>query len=122
MIAPRLFVCSGAKIASGDPVAAGRERIDLDSIGYKPNVNIRFENVAKVFRQNLSQRLVDLLEIAACVYAADCSTRRGRDWTDEKSTEAWGRDFSFVIAVREPDFWSSAEISPLIRGVEFGNN
>ena len=58
MIEPRLFVCSGAKIASGDPVAAGRKRIDLDSIGNKANVNIRIENIAKVVQGKLSPRLI----------------------------------------------------------------
>ena len=35
MIAARLFACSGAKIAAADPVAAGRLRIELDSVGNK---------------------------------------------------------------------------------------
>jgi hypothetical protein len=114
MIEPRLFVCSGAKIASGDPVAAGRKRIDLDSIGNKANVNIHIENISKVVQGKLSPRLIDLLEIAAYVYAADCATRRGSQWTDDDSTEPWGRDFAFVIPVREPDFWNSKEINPLL--------
>jgi len=117
VIAPRLFVCSGAKIAPSDSVAAGREQITLDSIGYKANVHIRFENVAKVFHRHFSTRVVDLLEIAAYVYSADCSTNRGTEWTDEKSTEPWGRDFAFVIPVREPSFWNSAEISSLLTDV-----
>ncbi len=117
MIEPRLIVCSGAKIAPGDPVAEGRQRIDLDSIGKDPDVHIRFENVAKVLQRQLSPRLKDLLEIASYVYAADCATRRGTQWTDEKSTEAWGRDFTFVIAVREPDFWRTAAISSLLTEV-----
>jgi hypothetical protein len=117
MIDPRLFVCSGAKIAPGDPVASGRKRIDLDSIGSDPNVHIRFENVAEIFQQHLSPRLKDFLEIAAYVYSADCSTQRGKKWTDGDSTEPWGRDFSFVIGVREPDFWSSNAISSLLTEV-----
>ncbi len=111
MIQPRLIVCSGAEIASGDPVAAGRKRIELDSIGKDPNVHIRIENVARVLQRQLTPRLTDLLEIAAYVYAADCSTKRGKQWTDEYSAEPWGRDFAFVIPVREPDFWGSAEVS-----------
>jgi len=117
MIAPRLFLCSGAKIAPRDPIAAGRQQVELESIGRGANVNIRFENVARVFNQNLSPRLVDLLEVGSYVYSADCSTRRGEQWTDEKSTEPWGRDFAFVIPVREPDFWSSSEISSLLAEV-----
>lgn len=111
MIVPRLFLCSGAQIARNDPLAAERKQIVLDSIGADPNVNIRFENVAKIFQRHLSRRLTDLLEIAAYVYAADCSTRRGTQWTDEDSTEPWARDFAFMIAVREPAFWGSPEIS-----------
>jgi hypothetical protein len=117
VIAPRLFACSGAKIAAADPVAAGRLCVELDSIGNKPNVHIRFENVARVFRQNLSPRLIDFLEIVSYVFTADCATSRGKKWTDDYSTEPWGRDFAFVIPVREPDFWDAAKIKGLIEEV-----
>ena len=111
MIEPRLFLCSGAHISLDNPVSLGRKQIELDSDGSHPNVNIRFENLARVFQRNLSPRLTDLLEIAAYVYAADCSTQRGKQWTDGDSTEPWSRDFAFVIAVREPEFWGSVEVS-----------
>ena len=81
------------------------------------NVNIRFENVARIFHQHLSARLVDLLEIASYVYSADCATSRGKGWTDDERTEPWGRDFAFVIPVREPGFWNSAGISSLMTEV-----
>jgi hypothetical protein len=107
MIDPRLFLCSGATVRDDDAIREGRRIIELDSIGSQANVNIRFENVAKVLQHHLSPRLMDLLEIAAYVYTADCSTQRGSQWTDEDSTEPWGRDFSFVIPVRDPEFWDS---------------
>ncbi len=107
MIEPRLFLCSGATVRNDDAIREGRRIIELDSIGSQPNVNIRFENVAKVLQHHLSPRLMDLLEIAAYVYTADCSTQRGSQWTDEDSTEPWGRDFSFAIPVRDPEFWDS---------------
>ena len=87
MIRPRLFLCSGAKIAKDDPLAVGRQSVELDSIGRGSNVNIRFENVAKVFGRQLTPRLVDLLEIASYIFSADCATRRGTAWTDNHSTE-----------------------------------
>lgn len=111
---PRLFLCSGAKVAANDPIAAGRTPVHLDAVGRKSNVNIRFENVANIFRQNLSPRLIDFLEIASYVYSADCATSRGKKWADDDSTEPWSRDFSFVIPVREPEFWARAEIQCLI--------
>ncbi len=117
MIQPRLFVCSGAEVAASDPVAQGRHRIELDSVGPQPNVHISFENVARVFRRDLSPRLIDFLEIASYVFSADCATRRGTQWTDDDSTEPWGRDFAFVIPVRQPDFWEAAKIKDLVRDV-----
>jgi 7-cyano-7-deazaguanine synthase in queuosine biosynthesis len=95
-------------------VAEGRRRVELDSIGSKHNVNIRFENVAKIFGRHLSPRLVDLLEIASYVFSADCAVRRGTQWTDEDSTEPWSRDFAFVIPVRDLAFWGSDDIVSLI--------
>jgi len=86
-------------------------------VGSKPNVHIRFENVAKVFRQNLSPRLIDFLEIASYVYSADCATPRGKKWTDDDSTEPWSRDFSFVVSVRDLEFWARAEIQYLIEEI-----
>src|SRR5579863_6408080 len=114
MIEPRLFVCSGAKVAANCAIAKGRRRIELDAVGNTANVNIRFENVAEVFKKHLSPRLIDLLEIASYVFSADCATSRGRKWSDDDSTEPWGRDLSFVIPVRQPDFWGTKEITSQI--------
>lgn len=117
MIEPRLFLCSGAKLAKKHPVATGRRPVELDSIGDKANVNIRIENVANVFGQHLSPRLVDLLEIASYVFSADCATPRGIAWADESSTEPWSRDLAFVIPVRDLSFWNSKQIKSLLEEV-----
>ena len=115
MISPRLFVCSGAKIDAGSTVAKGRQRIALDSIGPHPNVNIRFQNVTRALHRHLPDRLVDFLEVASYVFTADCATERGEQWTDDDSKEAWGRDFAFVIPVRDPAFWTKPEITCLVK-------
>lgn len=111
MSKPRLFLCSGA-----DEVGTPDDRhvVNLDSLGPKPNVNIRLENVTRAFAKDLSPRLVDLLEIAAYVYAADSATRRDGVWTDDDSTEPWSRDLGFVIPVREPDFWNQKAVQDLL--------
>jgi hypothetical protein len=80
-------------------------------------VHISFENVAKVFQQDLSPRFIDFLEIAAYVFSADCATPRGTDWIDNNSTEPWTRDLAFVIPVRQPDFWESPEVKGLLEEV-----
>jgi hypothetical protein len=113
----RLFVCSGAKVTTSDPLAKGRYRVELDSIGPKSNVHISFENVAKVFQQDVSPRLIDFLEIAAYVFSADCSTARGTEWADNNSTEPWTRDLAFVIPVRHPEFWEAPQIKGLLEEV-----
>jgi hypothetical protein len=48
------------------------------------------------------------------VYSADCATPRGTKWTDDDSTEPWSRNLSFVIPVRDVEFWARAEIQSLI--------
>jgi hypothetical protein len=101
-------------MAANDPMATGKKLVHLDAVGRKANVHIRFENVAKVFRL---PRLIDFLEIASYVYSADCATPRGTKWIDDDSTEPWRRDFSFVISVREPEFWGRAEIQCLMEEI-----
>jgi hypothetical protein len=58
--------------------------------------------------------LVDLLEIAAYVFSADCSTPRGTQWSEGDTKEPWSRDFAFVIPVRNLAFWNSPKITTLI--------
>jgi len=111
MSKPRLFLCSGA---DGIGTPDDRHVVKLDSVGSKPNVNIRLENVTRAFAKDLSPRLVDLLEIAAYVYAADSATRRDGVWADDDSTEPWSRDLGFVIPVREPDFWNQKTVQDLL--------
>ncbi len=99
-----------------DPAWTGRHQIELDAIGDKHNVNIRFEDVARKFQRNISPRLMDFLEIASYVFTADCSTLRG-EWTDAQGDEPWGRDIGFLIAVREPEFWETPRVKRLMQDV-----
>src|SRR5207237_10513860 len=47
----------------------------------------------------------------------DCATPRGDKWTDNDTTEPWSRDFSFVVPVRDLDFWAREEIQCLIEEI-----
>ncbi len=107
---PRLVLCGGAPRTHGDD-ASGRRELVLDTRGTSPNVNVKLEDVARVLVTDLTPRLIDLLEIAAYVYAADASVTRDGAWEDEGSTEPWSRDFRFIVAVRDPEFWSQ----PVVR-------
>lgn len=110
MIDPRLFLCSGVHLPAGDVLFTDRTVVELDSLGDKANVNIRLENVTDFFKKHLPKRLIDVLEIAAYVYSADCATSRGEGWSNDRTTESWSRDFHFVIPVRDLGFWQTAEV------------
>lgn len=79
MTKPRLGPCSGAQERDASQSGQGRHVISLDSLGARQNVNIRIENVTDAFAHELSDRLVDLLEIASYVYAADLHHRSRRE-------------------------------------------
>jgi len=72
------------------------------------------EDVARIFLKHLSPRLVDLLEIAAYVFTADCATQRGTEWTDDDTSEPWSRNFRFVIPVRDHNFWCASDVQQLL--------
>lgn len=118
MITPRLFLCGGA-VPTGDRAAGSPRRtvLELTAHGSAANVNIQLEDVAKVFLRDLSPRIIDLLEIASYVFAADCSTSRGTGWADEATTEPWSRDFRFLIPVRDLPFWSQPDVQRLLRQI-----
>ncbi len=114
MIAPRLLLCSGITASDLTYNSNGREVIELNGLGADANVNIRLEDVARIFLRHLSPRLVDLIEIASYVYAADCGTQRGKQWSDDMATEPWGRDFHFVVPVRDLAFWEREDVRTLL--------
>lgn len=120
MIEPRLVLCSGVHLPEDDARRGGRKVLELDTLGPDQNVNLALEDVAKVFASTVSPRLTDLLEIAAYVFSADCATRRGAQWSDDGLTEAWSRDFHFVIPVRDPAFWQLPQVQDvLVRVLNF---
>ena len=114
MIKPRLILCGGVTLAEDDPLCEGRHTVELRTHGPKANVNVRLEDLAKVFSEHVSPRLEDLLEIAAYVYTADCTTRRGGQWADDDTTEPWDREFQFVVPVRDLDFWIRDDVNELL--------
>jgi REase_DpnII-MboI/Queuosine biosynthesis protein QueC len=113
---PRTFLCGGAKAE----VETGHVSVPLDTTGPERNVNLRLEDVAKVMTSALNPRVLDFLELAAYIYAADSSVARDTGWLDQASTEPWGREFTFHVAVRDPIFWSDPRtIAVLTRLLKF---
>jgi len=107
MIEPRLFLCSGAEQPSD---TEGRHLVSLDVAGPDPNVNLKIQDVARLFYKHLSPRNLDLLELASYVYTADAGTRRSQQW-EADAVEPWQRDLKFIIPVRDVSFWTSSDVS-----------
>lgn len=58
--------------------------------------------------EELSLRVVDLLQIAAYVFGADRMANRGE--RDSINYESWARSFEFHVPVLDYDFWENANV------------
>ncbi len=107
------LLCSGAGPSASTAGSKGKVE-HLDALGPDPNVNLRLENITDAFLREPPPRIIDLLEIAAYVHAADCIARRDGRWQDDHSTEPWSRDFHFVMPVRDLAFWDRHDVRQLL--------
>lgn len=101
---PITILCNGATLAKRKRKA---NSLVLDYRGNDANVKLLLPDfVRNVY--HLPDRVLDLLEIAAYVFAADRSISRG----DEDAVEfhAWSRSLRFVVKVRDHDFWQRADV------------
>ncbi len=64
--------------------------------------------------QELDPVLLDLLEIAATVFAADGAVPRGGPTRPHMGAD-WYRRFDFEIPVRNPELWQSVEVAAALR-------
>jgi hypothetical protein len=84
--------------------------LKLDLHGAAPNVHLRISDISRPLLMSIPDVLVDLLEVASYVYAADAAIPRG-GMVGAQMGERWRRDFRFVIPVRVPDLWSSTAVN-----------
>jgi len=105
----RYVLCGNvsAKGISEDPSRDLRLRLS-GKVG-RGNITLRIEDVHSKLFSSVPSRFHDLLEIATYVYSADQVIRRGADDVDTFG-DGWRRDLHFVVPVRDPDFWSSAQV------------
>lgn len=94
-----------------DPVTrSGGDRVlrfDLD--GRERGISLRIERLNRNLVAGLPDRALDLLELAALVYAADACVSRGGT-TLQQMGRKWHRSFTVEMAVRDPDFWRRSEV------------
>ena len=100
-----LFLCNGAAQVAGD-----WERIErLDWRGPDAIINMRPETLAVFMGADVPNRMRDLIEVSAYVYAADAMISRGGP-VGAEAGQAWRRSMHFVIAVRDIEFWQQPAI------------
>lgn len=83
--------------------------VKLRTYGSHKNVRLKLDHLGRQLNRNLPDRLVDLVEIAAMVYIADQIAHRGADDVESMGAN-WRRNLRFEIPVREPDFWTKADV------------
>lgn len=106
-----IALCDGANPPSDLQIA---ELPALEIRQYPParNLRLEIENVSHGLLKNLSSVSLDLLDIAAYVYYADGSIKRGTN--KDVFAEQWMRKLVFVIPVRCPDFWQQESVKSLL--------
>lgn len=104
---PTVFLCNGADMPSD--VAGQSKAVRLSCLQDDPQrlVNLKLPNFVDQL-YHLPPRILDLLEIAAFVFAADRWTTRGPK--DALEFHAWMRSMRFVIRVREIEFWNRSDV------------
>lgn len=104
------FVLCGNVSAEG--ISADQKddiRLRLSGVQGEGNITLRVEDIHSKMFSSVPTKFHDLLEIATYVYSADQMIVRGADDVDNFG-DGWRRDLHFVVPVRNPDFWNSAEM------------
>jgi 7-cyano-7-deazaguanine synthase in queuosine biosynthesis len=109
---PHVVLCNGVTCPKPDVSAPDCLRLSYrEGDGSPANMNLALPDfVSDVV--HLPDRVLDLLEIAAYVYCADRSVRRGEK--DALEYHAWSRYFHFFIRVRDHVFWERPEVGQLL--------
>ena len=105
---PSLFLCNGASLTDGIEATP----LDYRPLNGKANVRLGLPDfVRSVY--HLPDRCLDLLEIAAYVFAGDRLTARGSK--DSVEYHSWARHFQYVVRVRDHAFWSRPDVNEALR-------
>jgi 7-cyano-7-deazaguanine synthase in queuosine biosynthesis len=109
-VSPTIEVCCNGAGAEGHKKPL---RLEYRPDSAKRNVRLGLPRFVKDLL-HIPPRTLDLLELAAYIYAADRHTRRGS--REAVEFHAWSRRFRFRMRVRDVDFWNRAEVQDALRG------
>ena len=108
-----LVLCGGVE----SPLKGNASSLNLSLHGASANVRLQISDISRRLLANIPDVLVDLLEVASYIYAADGAIPRG-GMVGAQMGKRWRRGFRFVIPVRLPDHWSSVA-SALVETLSF---
>ena len=110
----RAFLCNDAAPPKGRQ-ASCYAQLDYRSTGSsQPVVRLGLPDFVQSINY-LPDRCLDLLEIAAYVFAADRLSHRGSKEAVEY--QSWARSLEFVVKVRDYEFWSDATVRDALGAV-----
>jgi 7-cyano-7-deazaguanine synthase in queuosine biosynthesis len=113
---PIPILCNGAALPKGRRIRKDSALV-LDYRGSHARVKLLLPDFVRGVC-HLPDRVLDLLEIAAYVFAADRSISRGE--IDAVEYHAWSRSLHFMVKVRDFAFWDRAEVrKKLAAALEF---
>ncbi|MDB5311552.1 MAG: hypothetical protein JWO38_5754 [Gemmataceae bacterium] len=117
MAPERLILCGGVREPRSRP--DGSDPVELRLWGPGRNVFLTLEDVRRRMYRDIPPALLDLLDVAAYVYAADQAVHRGNPGADDLGA-SWRRNLVFRIPVRDPDLWRSPAVhDPLVETLSF---
>jgi hypothetical protein len=108
-------LCGGVNQSRG----ASQRTLRLNLHGSAPNVRLHITDISKRLVANIPDVLVDLLEVASYVYAADSAISRGGR-TDAQMGARWRRKVGLIVPVRCSGLWASPAVcSQLVDALSF---
>jgi 7-cyano-7-deazaguanine synthase in queuosine biosynthesis len=105
--------CGAARGAGLPPTKRGQLALRM----WEPHANVRVkvEDVSHALWADVPDVLLDLVDLASYVYAADQAVSRG-DTDDRGFGALWRRGFHFAVPVRRPDLWGSPAVREELEG------
>lgn len=107
---PHLLLCNGVNTKARRPKEwVSAKTHELTTFGPAKNVRIKIADLTDRMAAKLPDRVRDMIELAALVYAADQSCKRVGGVTLDYG-DKWHRTFRFEVAVRDLAFWSQKNV------------
>ena len=97
-----------AKVEVLSPDGRVERTLPIRINGSDPTFHLATERIEANALRPVDDLLLDLLDVAGVVFAADSSFSRGRDGSD--FGERWRRNFHMTIKVRRPEIWQRREV------------